>query len=137
MTQLTRPHAPRFIDAAGLCGLELAANGAHFELQGVDRAGDPWSLNLPSECLRNLILTLPNLALNALRRKHRDESLRIVYPAISIDVELASDHQTFIVTLRTADGFHVSFGLSEAQCISIGDSPHNAAQLVNGLPQPS
>jgi hypothetical protein len=137
MTLQTHRRGALSIDAAGLSDVKLDANGAYFELLGRTRAGDPWSVNLPCEVLQNLILTLPTVAVNALRRKHHDESLRIVYPANSVDIELATDHRTFIVTLRTDDDFHVCFGLSEAQCESIGDSPYYATLMANRMQQPS
>ncbi|HEY3600119.1 MAG TPA: hypothetical protein VGL08_21700 [Paraburkholderia sp.] len=116
----------RRIDATRLAGLELASDGSRFSLRGVDDAGMPWSLRLPTECLQQLILTLPNVAAQALQQLHGDDSLRIVYPAHTTAVELASDLRTFILTLQTEDGFHVSFGLSEEQCERIGNSPRLA-----------
>ncbi|HEY4353255.1 MAG TPA: hypothetical protein VGN31_18645 [Paraburkholderia sp.] len=131
------PPAVHRIDARHLTGLELANDGSCFALQGVDASGADWSLHLPSECLQQLILTLPNLALKAMRAQHHDDSLRIVYGAHSCTVELASDQRTFILTLRTEDGFHVSFGLSAGQCETIGDSPRRAQLMSNRLSLPS
>jgi hypothetical protein len=135
-TGASAPAAHR-IDARQLTGLELANDGSCFALQGVDANGADWSLHLPSDSLQQLILTLPNLALNAMRAQHSDDSLRIVYPAHSCTVELASDQRTFILTLRTEDGFHVSFGLSTDQCETIGDSPRRAKLMSNRLNLPS
>jgi hypothetical protein len=125
------------IDASHLTGFELAKDGSCFALQGVDGNGADWSLHLPSNCLQQLILTLPNLALKAMRAQHNDDTLRIVYPAHTCTVELASDQRTFILTLRTEDGFHVSFGLSAEQCETIGDSPRRAKLMSNRLTPPS
>ncbi|CAB3747774.1 hypothetical protein [Paraburkholderia humisilvae] len=125
------------IDARHLTGLELAQDGSCFALQGVDCNHAEWSLHLPTACLQHLILTLPNLALKAMRVQHHDDTLRIVYPAHSIAVELASDQRTFILTLRTEDGFHVSFGLSAEQCETVGDSPRLAKLISNELGRPS
>jgi hypothetical protein len=136
-TTSTETTAASRIDASHLSGLELAKDGACFTLQGVDRNGGDWSLNLPSDCLQQLILTLPNLALKALHAQHNDDTLRIVYPAHTCTVELASDQRTFILTLCTEDGFHVSFGLSDEQCETIGDSPRRAKLMSNQLSPPS
>ncbi len=125
------------IDGMTLAGLDIAADGSFFSLQGTDRAGSNWSLSLPTGCLHKLILTLPNIANMALRQLHGDDSLRIVYPAHAITVELASDERTFIVTLRAADGFHVSFGLSGEQCETIGDSPRIATLVAPATSRPS
>jgi hypothetical protein len=117
------------VHASNLTDLELSADGSYFVMRGVDSDNACWALRVPSECLQQLILTLPNLALRAMRRQYEDETLRIVYPADSCVTELASDQRTFILTLGTRDGFHVSFGLSGKQCESIGNSPQ-AAKLT-------
>jgi hypothetical protein len=114
------------VHASHLTDLELSTDGSYFVMRGVDSDNVCWALRIPSECLQQLILTLPNLALGAMRRQYKDETLRVVYPADSCVIELASDQHTFILTLGTRDGFHVSFGLSGEQCESIGDSPHVA-----------
>jgi hypothetical protein len=80
---MSHPPTTSRIDATHLTGLELAQDGSCFDLQGVDDHGVDWSLRLPSGCLQQLILTLPNLALKALQAQHNDDTLRIVYPAQS------------------------------------------------------
>jgi hypothetical protein len=51
----------------------------------------------------------------ALRARHQDESLRLVYPADKLSIEQSSDPRTIIVTFATPDGFEVSFGLTRQQ----------------------
>ena len=60
-------------------------------------------------------MTLPRMVRQALRARHQDESLRLVYPAGKISSEQSSDTKTIIVTLATPDGFEVSFGLTRQQ----------------------
>ena len=57
-------------------------------------------------------MTLPRMVRQALRARHQDESLRLVYPAGKISSEQLSDTKTIIVTLATPDEFEVSFGLT-------------------------
>ncbi|MFC0403284.1 hypothetical protein [Paraburkholderia rhizosphaerae] len=125
------------IDAQHLTGVELAPDGSSFALHGVDQDGAGWSLDLPSASLQQLILTLPNLAVKAMRAQHNDDTLRIVYPACSTTVELASDARTFILTLWAEGGFHVSFGLSAEQCETVGDSPRVAESMMHRVARPS
>jgi hypothetical protein len=67
---------------------------------------------LPTECLKGLIMTLPDMMRRALRLQHADPSLRLVYPVASWEIELSTQLETFILTLRTPDNFHVSFALT-------------------------
>lgn len=86
---------------------------------------------LPTECLKALIMTLPDMMRRALRLQHHDPSLRLVYPVASWEIELSSQPGTFILTLRTPDNFHVSFALtaSDLQEMSEGApaGDHNPA----------
>jgi hypothetical protein len=103
------------IEGHSLVSFDVAADGTRFRLNVADARGKAVSLSLPAECLNQLIVTLPRMSVRALRNRYCDDSLRVVYPAASIRIELASDAKTFIVTLETADGFSVSFGLSQDQ----------------------
>ena len=48
-------------------------------------------------------MTLPGVARQALQLRHSDPSLRVVYPASQLRVELANDFKTRILTLETPD----------------------------------
>ena len=82
------------------------------------------SLHMPLECLNRLIMTLPAMVRGALQLRHRDPSLRIVYPVAQFQVKLAGDFETRILTLETPDGFSASFGLTEEQCREIATDCH-------------
>src|ERR1700754_2820863 len=125
------------VEAPHLTDLELSTDGSYFIMRGIDSHSISWALRVPSGCLQHLILTLPNLALDAMRRQYDDETRRVVYLADSCVTELASDQKTFILTLGTGDGFHVSFGLSGEQCEAIGNSPRVAKLMVNTATWPS
>jgi hypothetical protein len=56
----------------------------------------------------------------ALRARHQDESLRLVYPAGKISSEQSSDTKTIIVTLATPDEVEVSFGFTRQQMTDDG-----------------
>jgi hypothetical protein len=61
------------------------------------------------------MMTFPRMMSQALRAQYHDETLRLVYPAENVRIELASDPKTIIVTLATPDGFEVSFDLTRQQ----------------------
>jgi hypothetical protein len=90
-------------------------DGTHLRMNVACRDGAEVSLGLPTECLQELMMTLPRMMSEALRVRYHDESLRLVYPADNIRIELSSDPKTIIVTLATPDGFEVSFGLTRQQ----------------------
>ena len=73
------------------------------------------SLVLPAECLKALMMTLPEMMRRALRRQHRDASLRLVDTSGSWEIETSTEPGTLIMTLRTPDGFDVSFALEAKQ----------------------
>jgi hypothetical protein len=98
---------------------ETAEDGSSIRLDMEDVCGHLVSLQMPLECLNRLIMTLPGMVRCALQKRHRDPSLRIVYPVTQFQVELASDFETRILTLETLEGFSASFGLTEEQCREI------------------
>jgi hypothetical protein len=98
---------------------ETAADGSSVRLDMEDVGGRPLSLHMPLECLDRLMMTLPGRVGRALQQRHRDSTLRMVYPVQTFQVELAGDLETRILTLKTADGFSASFGLTEEQCREI------------------
>jgi hypothetical protein len=95
-----------------LTTFELAPDGSRFCMNVADESGQSRGLSLPSECLVQLIMTLPEMASQALRMRYRDNSLRVVFPLGAMRVEAAHIDETTILTLATEDGFAVSFGLT-------------------------
>jgi hypothetical protein len=108
------------IDVQKLTRFETADDGLSIEVLVQDSAGRPASLSFPIECLTSFIMTLPGMVTSALQRRQKDPTLRVVFPLQEFEVELSSNPDTRILTLKTLDGFAVSFGLSEDQCRRIG-----------------
>ena len=121
----------KYIDAAKLSGAEegtemtiiraerlttfsVAPDGSSVSLGVTDDEGRAGALMLPIACLKQLMMTLPEMMRRALRLQHDDPSLRLVYGAAGWEVERSTVPGTFILTLRTVDGFHVSFALAAA-----------------------
>ena len=112
------------IRAERLTTFSLAADGSSVSLGVADEEGCAGALMLPTACLKQLMMTLPDMMRRALRLQNHDPSLRLVYPAVGWEVERSTIPGTFILTLRTVDGFHVSFALAAADLSDIADATH-------------
>jgi hypothetical protein len=99
------------IRAHRLTTFSVAADGASVSIGVADESGTPCALVLPSECLQALVMTLPEMASQSLRRRHRDPDLRLVFPVESWAVETSTEAQRLILTFSTSDGFQASFAL--------------------------
>jgi hypothetical protein len=110
------------IIAQELTVFDITGDGSRFRMSFRCGGGEQGSLSLPTECLSELIMTLPRMVTQALRARHGDDSLRLVYAADNVRVEQSSDAKTAIVTLTTPDGFEVSFGLTEQQMKALVDA---------------
>jgi hypothetical protein len=108
------------IDASALTTFEVDEEGARLRICAEDAHGRPVSMSLPSESLRQMMMTLPRLAQTALRHRYRDDRMRVVYPQPRVRIELGSGpDEMFIVTLSTQDGYEVSFGLKRSELASM------------------
>jgi hypothetical protein len=67
-------------------------------------------------------MTLPDMMRRALRLQHSDPSLRLVCPVASWEIEYSTRPEVRIVTLRTSDGFHVSFAMTTNDLRETGDA---------------
>jgi hypothetical protein len=110
------------IRAKHLTTFSVAPDGSSVAIGVADEEGQSAALMLPAECLMALIMTLPDMMRRALRLQHGDPSLRLVYPVASWEVEYGARPEIRIVTLRTSDGFHVSFGMTTNDLREIGEA---------------
>lgn len=92
-----------------LTTFSVAADGSSVSLGVADLDGPPGALVLPTACLKPLMMTLPEVMRPALQLQHDDPSLRLVCRAAGWQVEKSTVPGTFIVTLRTVDGFSCLF----------------------------
>jgi NAD(P)-dependent dehydrogenase (short-subunit alcohol dehydrogenase family) len=72
----------------------ITADGTRCRMNFISGDGDQGRISLPTEGLSELIMTLPRMVRQALRARHQDESLRLVYPAGKISSEQSSDTKT-------------------------------------------
>src|SRR5260370_29287906 len=92
---------PRLSIVQKLTTFSIAADGTRFRMNFISGDGDHACLDLPTECLTELIMTLPRMVRQALHARHHDDNLPLVYPSDKIIIEQSSDPKTIIVTLLT------------------------------------
>ena len=110
------------IDVKELTTYRISEDGQTVTLRFRDGAGVETSLCVPVATLGNLVMTLPGVIEAALQRQYQDASFRYAYPVGSWSVEEAVDPGAVIVTLRTTDGFGVSFSMGRGNAEKLGRS---------------
>lgn len=94
-----------------LLTFSVAADGRTVSLGMADEERNSITLVLPAKLLQAFVMTLPEMAQQALRRKNDDPDLRLVFPVVEWKLEKAVESQRLILTLTTTDGFSASFGI--------------------------
>jgi hypothetical protein len=122
------------VRAKHLTSFSVAADGSSVSLGVTDEEERAGALVLPTACLKQLMMTLPEMMRRALQLQHDDPSLRLVYRAAGWEVERSTVPETFIVTLRTVDGFHVSFALTAADLSDMANATHRPTLDVDRRP---
>jgi len=110
------------IDVRALSGFTIASDGLSVTLHVVDVGGSPLALTLRVDELGMLAMTLPNLINAAIGRQYSDSSCRFTYPLDSWMIEQAVDPSLVILTLRTTDGFGVSFSMPRGKAEEMSES---------------
>jgi hypothetical protein len=101
----------KWLDIRDLLRFEASADVTSASLIAVERHGEPIALNFTVTRLSRLMLTLPKMIDAVVQQRGNHPGLRVVYPLEMLRVELAGD-RTRILTLRTPDGFAISFTAS-------------------------
>src|SRR5215470_13830223 len=102
------------IEIAGksLTRCQVAPDGSSIRLNFETTTGQPAAVVLPSECIQQLLMTLPHVASMAIKAKHGDNTLRLVFPLDRWKLEQAAGEPgQIILTLTTEDGFAVAFSI--------------------------
>lgn len=104
------------IRAQSLTTFEVSSAGTHVRINTRDEQGQPGTLEMPVDCLSQLLMTLPRMIQTALQRRD-GQSARLTYPMESFRLELgeldANGGQVYILTLKTDGAFEVSFTLKD------------------------
>jgi hypothetical protein len=101
------------ISITSLIKCQIAPDGGSVRLVFEGADGHPASLTLPIQCIQQLLMTLPHAASKAIRARHRDDTLRLVFPLGDWKLEQAAGASELILTLNTPDGFEVAFSMGQ------------------------
>ena len=110
------------IRATGLTTFAVTPDGGSVSIGVADERGGASALILPTSCLQALVMTLPEIVQQALRRKYADPSVRLVFPVLDWTIETTEQSNRLILTLATSEGFRVSFALFAADLANILDT---------------
>ena len=97
------------INGTSLTTCQIAGDGSSVRLVFEAEGGQPASLTLPIQCIQQLLMTLPHVASKAIRARHRDDTVRLVFPLGDWKLGRAAGAGELILTLNTPDGFEVAF----------------------------
>ena len=107
------------IHSSRLTTCDVTRDGEIVILNLVGVAGNPISLWLPFDQAGAISMTLPGLLTKALKASRNDDSSRYIYPLGDWLLEGVADCRALIVTLKTIDGFEVSFAAPLDACRSL------------------
>jgi hypothetical protein len=108
------------INCITLTTCDAIRNGEIVKLDFIDEDGHTISLRLAFEHAQSIAMTLPRLLTEAVRAQAGLDSARYVFPLGEWIIEGIEDHQSLILTLKTEDGFEVSFRIPPESCRSLG-----------------
>src|SRR5215475_6388777 len=92
-------------------------DGETIKLEFLDQSRNPISLLLSFEDAESIAMTLPQLLTQAVKAQTGKDNSRYVFALGRWLLEgVDEDHQSFILTLTTIDGFEVSFRIPHATC---------------------
>src|SRR5690606_30063102 len=89
-------------------------DGTFARLNLIDAQGQRAAIELPVDCIEQLIMTLPRILGDALRIRFRDNSYLLAFPLGEWRLERAEPGGKLVLTLGTPDGFAVSFSVEPA-----------------------
>ena len=122
--------APNEIHVRSLTTHQVAPDGSTVCLYFENADGRQGSLKLPSNCVQQLLMTLPRLLAKALQAHYRDASLRVAFPLGDWRLEAAAGSKDVILTMRTSDGFEVAFALSEPTTVRMMSAMEGLSALI-------
>ncbi len=116
---------PREIKADAVTTYEVTPDGMWFSLKFKQGSGEPGSITLPTECLKQLIMTMPCIAAEALRKQYGDNNMRLVYPLGDWSLSATENDAHLILTLGTPDGFQIAFAIEARDVLQITSTMHD------------
>jgi hypothetical protein len=119
----------RKIVSSRLTTCDVINDGEAVRLGLVNQAGCSVSLEMSVEQAESVVMTLPQLLSNALRARTGDAQARYAFMVGQWALE-STEAACLLVTLKTTDGFEVTFGVSFAQCQALGLALHRHGKAV-------
>ncbi|MGH3850951.1 MAG: hypothetical protein ACRDRT_14855 [Pseudonocardiaceae bacterium] len=105
-----------------LTAYQVAHDGSNFRMHALDDEGNAVTVQFPTECLKQLMPTLPRALEEALRAQTRDASLRLVHAIDSWLIEKArSGDGQLILTFITQNQLKISFGIAERAVVQMAE----------------
>jgi hypothetical protein len=118
--------ARMIIHCSTLTACDVGRNGEIVKLDFVDEDGRPVSLRLAFEHAQSILMTLPRLLTQAVKAQAGQTNARYVFPLGQWLLEGIEESQSLILTLKTDDGFAVSFRVPHDTCKALGWSLQHA-----------
>jgi hypothetical protein len=116
------------------CG--VAADWETVELEFLDQSGAATTLQLPLDQAEAVVMTLPHVLAYALKRRTGQQNARYVFGLGEWCIEDTRDQDSLIVTLKTTDGFEVSFGIPFEAGRALGFSLQHEAKAAIAASEP-
>lgn len=105
------------IRADALTTFGISPDGTRVRFGVCNDNGESSALELPADCIHKLLMTLPQIVQETLRRSRGDSSLRMAYPMEGFRLELgnvgADGLQRYLLTLQTDSSFEITFSLKD------------------------
>jgi hypothetical protein len=108
----------------------VAEDGSNVGLAFLDHAGTRVVLELPLEQAEAVVMTLPHLLARATKLRTGNDDARYVFGLNEWCIEGANEN-CLIATLKTTDGFEVSFGIPLEVSRSFGWNLQHAADQAH------
>ena len=106
----------------------VSSDGKAVELGFLDWSAKSVFLQLTFDQAQSIVMTLPHLLSQALKKRTGSENSRYVFRIGSWSIEGAENQDCLIVTLATADGFEVSLGIAFDACRQLGANLHDRGE---------
>jgi hypothetical protein len=106
--------------------------GETVRLEFIDPAGSPVSVLLSFEHAEAIAMTLPNLLTRAVKSQTGSQDARYVFPLGQWFLEAVADLRSFILTLKTPDGFEASYRIPLETSRALGWTLHHEASEAIG-----
>jgi hypothetical protein len=142
-----RQHSPQgapstimIINCGTLTTCHVVENGNLIMLEFIDEDGRSMSLRLTFEHAQSIAMTLPQLLTQAIRAQTGQDTARYVFHLGEWLLEGAEGEQSLILTLKTEDGFEVSFRMPASASKALGWSLQheaNSSQARHSLDGPA